>query len=107
MSKRAEERALEIYPIPKRKNFIRLVDFASAVKEADKNRINFIKGYKVAQKDLGWKSVDEELPKKSGKYFVHIFEWGYEESYWDFDTKKWRSFGVDYWMPIPELPKEK
>ena len=48
---KAEKRAMEIYPIPKRKNFIRLEDFASAVKEADKNRINFIKGYGAAQND--------------------------------------------------------
>lgn len=108
MSK-AEERALEAYPIPKRKNFVRLEDFASAVKEADKNRINFIKGYEAAQKDLGWISVKDDLPKKKDTYLTYSNEIGLYTTDWK-DGKWQDEFGnevpVDLWMIIPEFPKE-
>lgn len=58
MSKRAEERALEAYPVKQRYN-----DYYGDYEDMNiVERVSFQEGYEQAEKDLGWHSVDESLP---------------------------------------------
>lgn len=100
MSKIAEQRAVEAYPYFTAENHGDVV----------KARRSFKKGYEQAEKDFGWVSVKDRLPEKPGRYYtatkyeeygIHSFvvnNWFDDEGY---------IVVVDYWMPIPELPKEK
>ena len=66
MSKRAEERALEVYPVEMAPlNYQDLIDQFGGKTEIDINtypRCLFQEGYEQAEKDLGWHSVEESLP---------------------------------------------
>lgn len=73
--------------------------------------------------DLGWISVKDRLPEKDGWYFTCVEQFKIPQcvgvTYFDKKDSLWlndipmgkKSFMttieiVDYWMPIPELPKE-
>lgn len=66
MSKRAEEKALEAYPVKMTSLVYQdLIDQFGGKTEIDVNtypRCLFQEGYEEAEKDLGWHSVDESLP---------------------------------------------
>lgn len=80
-------------------------------------------GYEAAQKDLGWKSVDEELPPMGEEVIVlrsFICADGTElsdplqisfghivDTERCIDYNGWNVPRVKFWMPIPELPKQK
>ena len=78
------------------------------------------RGYELAEKDLGWHSVDESLPpideevialtnQMRGKElstarcicFAHIVDKNVAKDY-----NGWNIPGVKYWMPCPKLPEE-
>lgn len=118
MSK-AEERALEAYPqslefYPKVPSAT-IVDFKQQVHDLNRySRQLFQEGYEAAQKDLGWVSVKDRLPEKEGWYLVHFKDSEYcDMDYFDKSINRWigdeinEPSDVDYWMFIPELPKEK
>ena len=90
----------------------------------------FQQGYELAEKDLGWHSVDESLPPVDEEVIVlrdelngyllpdagfvgvgHIVnpeltvEVG-DISYTPISYSGWNIDGVKYWMPIPKLPEE-
>lgn len=115
MSKRAEEKALEICP-------------PMIVKDEDGSlddltymaRTWVQKGYEQAEKDLGWHSADESLPSVDEEVIVlrdelsdcllpdagfvgvgHIVDRRYAMDY-----NGWNIPGVKYWMPMPKIPNE-
>lgn len=115
---RAEEAALEAYPPETRKAFELLPkDWNKPLRTA------YIKGYKQAEKDLGWISVKDRLPEKKGWYFTCVEQFKIPQcvgtTYFDKKTNLWYNEIpmtkrilvstieiVDYWMDIPALPKE-
>ena len=101
---KAEERALEEYP--------QLAAEHMGCKTLQPmKRAIYKNGYEQAQKDLGWISVKETLPEENGLYFTNT-KYGqlgisnYLPVYGWFDDEGY-DVTVDYWMPIPELPKNK
>lgn len=119
MSKRAEEKALEAYPyFPTEVNL-----FGHKTITADGNshyRGIYIKGYELAEKDLGWHSVDESLPPIDEEVivltnrvrdieldsatricFAHIVDRSLA-----IDWDGWNIPGVRYWMPMPKIKEE-
>lgn len=107
--KQSEKRALEAYPFDGgTKVWLRPI---------------FIRGYEQAEEDLGWISVKDRLPEKDGWYFTCVEQAGVAQcvgvTYFDKKTDGWYNEMpmtkrilvstieiVDYWMEIPELPKE-
>lgn len=89
------------------------------------------KGYEAAQKDLGWISVKERLPEERKYESDNLqghHEWTESDRVFvaddfgdvrvdDLRNGKFRTDGykdcdgfphwIEYWMPIPELPKKK
>ena len=127
MSKIAEQRALEAYPPDTYYSYVyeRRVDMNS------QQRACFKEGYEAAKKDLGWISVKERLPEERKEYSDTLQghrEWTESDRVFVADdfgdvrvdalrNGKFRTDGykdcdgfphwIEYWMPIPELPKEK
>lgn len=114
---RAEQRALEAYPED--------ISYSTVLERPfDYNghqRMIFQKAYEQAEKDLGWHPstehppIDEEvivltdiitkggLNAGFGKIaFGHIVDKSVA-----IDYNGWNIPGVRYWMPCPEIPKEK
>lgn len=103
-----EEKAFEVYPVIIKRGF---------QAEHDVNlltRRGFIKGYKQAEKDLGWISVKDRLPEENKWVFVCVDMQGVpqcvglgylRDGEWC-DDENDNGFCVDYWMEIPKLPKE-
>ena len=104
---KAEEAALKAYPVHK-----------GASKEWIKHHLSdgdcacFIKGYEQAEKDLGWISVKDRLPKESHFVLTCVVDTGTPQcvgmalllkdgTWWDGDIK----VRVDYWMEVPKLKK--
>ena len=94
---RAVERACEVFP-----------DYDDYRREA------FILGHLTAQEDLGWISVKERLPEKGSMYFTcqdikgeprSVMTMLFDDGKW-YDGDGFRRRIIDYWMPIPELPKK-
>lgn len=115
MSKRAEELAKQLYPDPKLEDYDDVLVYRADRDNAIMGRINVVRVYEQAKKDLGWISVKDRLPEKDGWYFTCVEMSGvpqcvglsHFETYsgqWDDDDDSIEL--VDYWMPIPELPKE-
>lgn len=128
MSKRAEERALEAYPVKQRYN-----DYYGDYEDMNiVERVSFQEGYEQAEKDLGWHSVDESLPPIDKEVIVLTdelrgkkldsprrlcFAHRPDPEGWDgkdIITGKvthhdpvlydgWNIPGVKYWMPFPKL----
>jgi len=109
MSK-AVEKANKAYPINKGSGIDRVMSMV--------NRKNgYIQGYMQAEKDLGWHSVDECLPKIDEEVVVLTDELNtapiYKIAFGHIvDTERcidyngWNIPGVRYWMPCPEIPNE-
>lgn len=93
-------------------------------------RRGFQEGYELAEKDLGWHSVDECLPEIDEEVIVLTDELGTTPIYKiafghivkpatyklkiDSEIKEftlqnhdgWNIPGVKFWMPMPEIPEE-
>ena len=111
MSKRAEEAAMKAYP--KRKDG-RVRGYTCT---DDDIRKVYAQGYRKAEQDLGWHSVDESLPEMDEEVIVladrlnlgalfaiaigHIVD---KEKAVDYNG--WNIPGVKFWMPMPKLPEE-
>lgn len=76
---------------------------------------DFVAGYKQAEKDLGWHSVDESLPPMNEEVIVLLGNYDdlYEIAVGHIVDKEiavdyngWDIPGVKYWMPRPKIPKE-
>lgn len=139
MSKRATEAALKAYPVKMTPLVYQdLIDQFGGKTEIDVNtypRCLFQEGYELAEKDLGWHSVDESLPPIDEEVIVLTDEMHGKKlssachiSYshrpnpegWDgkdiFTGKVthhdvvtydgWNIPGVKYWMHCPKLPEE-
>lgn len=69
MSKRAEERALEAYPVLEVCSHANGPYDTFSKLDVNKERRNcYQQGYEQAEKDLGWHSVDESLPPMDEQY---------------------------------------
>ena len=116
MSKRAEERAMEIYPIQ--------MEYCPERDLNEDARAFFQEGYGLAEKDLGWHSVEESLPPIDEEVivltqvpafgrisFAHLVN---SDVMITIDGKPykpeaysgWNIPGVKYWMPMPKIPNE-
>lgn len=115
---RAEERALEFYPMKDYNKEPIYIHSCDSKMLNEVYREVFMLGYEQAEKDLGWHSVDESLPPMDEEVIVLTDEFGNAPVYkiafghivdkniaTDFDG--WNIEGVRYWMPMPEIPKEK
>lgn len=68
-------------------------------------RIHFIDGAKWADSHPHWIPVEEELPKKDGKYLFYDEVLGHEVSiYYDGVTIM---PSITHWMPLPTPPQVK
>lgn len=121
MSKKAEQRALEAYPITMVQR--RYDGIARSDDYYDSNRRDrycFQEGYEQAEKDLGWHSVDESLPPMDEEVIVLLGEWNevrieplyriafghvVNKEYCE-DFSGWNISEVRFWMPMPKIPKE-
>ena len=124
-SSKAEERALEAYPIKMTPLVYQdLIDQFGGKTEIDVNtypRCLFQEGYEQAEKDLRWHSVKESLPPVGEEVialcneshgttlpiacymcFAHLIE--DKTIFVEYDG--WNIPGVKYWMPCPELPEK-
>lgn len=108
---RAEKKALEAYPVPQG-----TTPSGKAWKDSDMIFVRelFIQAYEQAEKDLGWISVKDRLPEENKWVFVCVDMQGVpqcvglgylRDGEWC-DDENDNGLFVDYWMPIPELPKE-
>lgn len=111
MSKRAQERALEFFPVKK----IPYYGLASGRDVNLDKRILFCIGYEQAEKDFGWVSVKERLPGPSEWVVACVEVDGictcltlatYDEETKEWHTDSWEDgeqefYHPDYWMPIP------
>ena len=128
---RAEQRALEAYPIKKEWAGDQYGSYGDVNIES---REKFLEGYELAEKDLGWHSVEESLPpideevivltdvvnsnypenKIDGANFMcfgHIVDPDaivdvYGNPYKVVEYNGWNIPGVKYWMPCPKLPNQ-
>lgn len=83
------------------------------------DRTVFRFGYEQAEENLGWISVKERLPENADYVLTCVDVNGVPQciglGYYSNDAGMWidpsdeedGADNVDYWMPIPELPKEK
>jgi hypothetical protein len=108
---KAEERALEAYPHYTAENLDDVI----------KARKFFAKGYEQAEKDLSWHPstehppVDEEVIVLTDIITKGGFNAGFGKIAFGhivdkniaIDYDGWNIPGVRYWMPCPEIPKEK
>ena len=139
MSKRAEEAAKEIFKdgielFGRRDKNNNLVIHPETMVGILRNAAQ--RGYELAEKDLGWHSVDESLPPIDEEVIVltdemhgkklssacHI-SYGHRPNPEGWDGKDiftgkvthhdvvtydgWNIPGVKYWMPSPKIPEEK
>ena len=126
MSKRAEERGLEALPPRWRKTR----DGKGKVDSALPVRKFYIRAYEQAEKDLGWISVKDRLPEERKYESDNLqghHEWTESDrvfvlddrgvamvdslrngKFWLDGKKDCDGFPhyIEYWMPIPKLPKE-
>lgn len=76
--------------------------------------VAFIAGYEQAEKDLGWISVKERLPKEGHYVFTCCNDQGTPQSvavgFYDSDGSWFDNLDgridVDYWMEIPKFNKQ-
>lgn len=105
---RAEERALEAYP----ENIGYSTVLECPYDYNGHQRMIFQQGYEQAEKDLGWISVNDKLPKVGHFVLTCVDDSGTPQSvgmtlllkdgtWWDGDIK----VCVDYWMEVPKLKK--
>ena len=126
MSKRAEEKAVE-YQI--KTHGPNVMGGASMLSEEEYMRFNmnldFKNGYELAEKDLGWHSVEESLPEEAEYVTDNGCHQKWSKSVFVITTGNsvmlcWTKDGeffcdkdfhfpvkVKYWMPMPRIPEEK
>ena len=118
MSKRAEEIAEKYYPKTLTYESYSNIDMNGIKRSC----VQF--GYELAEKDLGWHSVEESLPPVDEEVivltqvpafgrisFAHLVN---SDVMITIDGKPykpeaysgWNIPGVKYWMPMPKIPKE-
>lgn len=118
-----EENATYTHP---RKGIKTCIINLNALREAMEEE-GFINGYEQAEINLGWRSVEESLPKVGEEVIVlidaldfHLFyrlAFGHivnEGETVDIDGKPykpeshngWNIPGVKFWMPMPKMPEE-
>ena len=101
---KAEEKADKAFPINKGSGIDRVISMIN-------RRNGYIQGYRQAEKDLGWHSVEESLPEIDEEVIV-LCSAPNNEQYYDiyvghlisdgiFDIRK-----VKFWMPCPKIPEE-
>lgn len=114
MSKRAEERALEAYPV-EICGYVTECRVGAKPQPQDWNeerRKCFREGYEQAEKDLGWISVKDRLPEVGHFVLTCVSNTGTPQcvgmalllkdgTWWDGDMK----VCVDYWMEVPKFNK--
>lgn len=114
MSKRAEKLAKQLYPDPKLEDYEDILVYRADRDNALMGRVNVMRVYEQAEKDLGWHPateyppVDKEVIVLLGRYedfpqiaFGHIVDQNIA-----IDYNGWNIPGVKYWMPMPKLPNE-
>lgn len=115
MSKRAEDLAKQLYPDPKLENYDDILVYRADRDNASMGKINVVRVYEQAEKDLGWRSVDESLPEMDEEVIVlkdnlgtapiyeiamgHIVDRNHCS-----DFNGWNIPGVRFWMPCPTIP---
>lgn len=108
MSKRAEQRALEAYPVKQSYN-----DYYGDYEDVNiVERISFQEGYELAEKDLGWHPateyppVDEEVIVLTVPHGIKSF-YEIQVSHMLKGTKLWAIRDkVVWWMPMPKIPNK-
>lgn len=113
MSKRAEEIAEKYYPKTLEYKSYSNIDLDGIKRSC----VQF--GYEQAEKNLGWHSVDECLPKIDEEVIVLRDELGVAPMYnmsfghlvdypkrFAMDYNGWNIPGVKFWMPCPKIPKK-
>lgn len=115
MSK-AEERALKVYP-PKYKEPKRGAKRIQSEKVDTHQplRTIFIRAYEQAEKDLGWISVEDELPSTLEYVYTCVkldntpqcvgLNFYKDGKWWDGFDEEYDGT-IEYWMPIPNFPKK-
>ena len=110
---RAEERALEAYPVLEVCNHANGPYDTFSKLDVNKERRNcYQQGYEQAEKDLGWISVKDRLPEVGHFVLTCVSDTGTPQcvgmalllkdgTWWDGDMK----VRVDYWMEVPKLNK--
>lgn len=70
---------------------------------------DFSTGAKWMQERLGWIDVYDRLPESESEYLVclHNNEVVTVHFYFDEDTNSFNTYGIKYWMPLPEPPEDK
>ena len=78
---------------------------------------DFCAGWRAADSNPAWVSVEERLPEENGKTQQSISVWATDgltacEMRYNFDTKVWTDmFGdpyyITHWMPLPTPPAKK
>lgn len=118
MSKRADKLAREAYPLIPHEDWDKHQELTA--QQLDR-RVAFICGYELAEKDLGWHSVEECLPEMDEEVIVLkdiLVEGGLKVGFGKIafghivdkniavDYNGWNIPGVRYWMPCPKIPEE-
>ena len=93
-------------------------EYVCGAEERDRISFGFYHGYKEAEKDLGWHSVDESLPPMDEEVIVLtdiLVDGGLDAGFGRIafghivDTKRridydgWNIPGVRYWMSMPKI----
>ena len=92
-----------------------IVDKEELTKALLYDRDQFSKGFKEGSKSK-WLNCRELLPSDDRNVLIHttyglvevarIDRYDANNYIWITDEGSWSSYQVDYWMPIPELPKD-
>lgn len=113
MSKRAEEAAMKAYP-----ELLSGSIFGPLPVDLNKaSREKYQEGYEQAEKDLGWRSVNESLPEmdeevivlrdKQNTGLVYEISFGHlVDTERCIDYNGWNVPDVKFWMPMPKIPNE-
>lgn len=79
--------------------------------EWEEAQCHFIDGAHYADSHPHWISVEDELPKKDGKYLIYTKSGQQIIVNYECHRGKWHQFNEAFftpthWMPLPEAPKE-
>lgn len=92
-------------------------EYSDGAYERDALSKGYYWGYKDAEKDLGWHSVEESLPEmdeevivlrdKQNTGLVYEISFGHlVDTERCIDYNGWNVPGVKFWMPMPKIPEE-
>lgn len=93
-------------------------EYSDGAYERDALSKGYYWGYKDAEQDLGWHSVEESLPEMDEEVIVLTDEIGtapiYKIAFGHIvdrmhysDYNGWNIPGVKFWMPMPKIPEDK